>query len=542
MLKKFLMFMSGVLLLCAEASSVKDEVAMVKINGNNCGSALINKQEKKWEFDYKRSFATRPGSWLSKELGYAKGWKQHKKHKSICGYNGILNISIELPYCATKLEAGGEIVNYIDSQKRTACVEYSLNGLDYKVLGKKIEFKSGSVKISGTIDLPKNTARIWVRYGIKLKKGDSNGRSGYVLLKNFHFKLSGSPVKAKASIVPKITAPIQVPVALGVYLSWEIPERLAKANNVSLEKCLQNLLKLCKKRHVNTLWVTNINYKYLPFMQKLCKDVDIKLMVCSVDGKYPGYFNNNAAPIKRHIDQMVKSANGDDTLVGWVLSDEPKRKTFKNLKIYHELLKKKDPYRFTATVGMWPDAHFVPGETPIQAVAVDLYPFFGPNDPNGPHTDRTSKKFFTRNIMKLVAACEGTSTIPWVMGQCFVEIWGPYEYNEQGQLIALPGSYLHWRSPTVAEMRWQIFESFRLGARGTFIFQLCPVMKYSYSPKIGKNFKWKSALLKERTNAGYAALSTPKGKTTPQFDELGRVYKSLSPLLPIIKRWKKLSA
>jgi hypothetical protein len=544
MFKKSILLWGSTLMLCAGSLDAKGQNATVKINGNNCTSNSVVKQGEKWGFDYRRSFASRPGNWLSKELGYTKGWKQHNKHKSICGYAGTLNISIKLPYCATKLEAGGEIVNYSDSRKRIACVEYSLNGLDYKILGEKMEFKSGSVKVLGTIDLPKNTDRIWVRYGMKLNKGDSNGRHGYVLLKNFQFKLSGPlvKVKAKAPIVSKITAPIQVPVPLGVYLSWEIPGRLAKAENISWEKYLENILKMCKERHVNTLWVTNINYKYLPVMQKLCKDIGIKLMACSIDGKYPGYFNNNAAPIKKHIEQMVKSAKGDDTLIGWVLSDEPKRKIFKNIKIYQELLKKKDPNRFTAVVAMWSDAPFVPDETRVQAAGVDLYPFFGPNDPNGPHSDRTSKEFFTRNAMKFIAACEGTSTIPWIMTQCFAEIWGPCEYNKQEQLIALPGSYLHWRGPTVPETRWQIFESFRLGARGTFVFQLCPIVKADNNKKLKKDFKWKSVILKQRKNAGYAGLTTPKGKTTPQFDELGRVYKSLFPLLPIIKRWKKLSA
>lgn len=30
------------------------------------------------------------------------------------------------------------------------------------------------------------------------------------------------------------------------------------------------------------------------------------------------------------------------------------------------------------------------------------------------------------------------------------------EYDDQGRLIGLPGSYLHWRCPTLAEVRWQV--------------------------------------------------------------------------------------
>ncbi|MBL4700631.1 MAG: hypothetical protein JKX85_05160 [Phycisphaeraceae bacterium] len=124
---------------------------------------------------------------------------------------------------------------------------------------------------------------------------------------------------------------------------------------------------------------------------------------------------------------------------------------------------------------MWPQTPLVPKRTNLPVVCVDLYPFFGPNDPNGPHTDATSRNFLRSNARRMIDAIGDKSAVGWVMSQCFVEIWGPYVYNELSEVISLPGSYLHWRSPTVAEMRWQIWETFRSSCKGAFVFQLASI-------------------------------------------------------------------
>ena len=108
----------------------------------------------------------------------------------------------------------------------------------------------------------------------------------------------------------------------------------------------------------------------------------------------------------------------------------------------------------------------MPEQTKIPVVCVDLYPFFGPNDPNGPHTDAASKGFFRRNAMKMLDAIGDRPAVGWVMGMCFSDIWDPRRYDDNGHLIGLSDSYLHWRCPTLPEMRWQVWESFRWARRG----------------------------------------------------------------------------
>jgi len=69
----------------------------------------------------------------------------------------------------------------------------------------------------------------------------------------------------------------------------------------------------------------------------------------------------------------------------------------------------------------------------------DLYPFFGPNDPNGPHTDEASQWFFRSNAAAMIQAIANKPVVGWIMGQSFTEIWGPREFDDRGHLIGLPG-------------------------------------------------------------------------------------------------------
>jgi hypothetical protein len=172
---------------------------------------------------------------------------------------------------------------------------------------------------------------------------------------------------------------------------------------------------------------------------------------------------------------------------------------------------------------------------------MDLYPYFGPNDPNGPHTDAASMGFFRNNMVAMMKAIGDGPANAWVMGMCFSDIWGPREYNAEGHLIGLPGSYLHWRCPTLAEMRWQVWESLRGGAKGFVCYTVAPEAPDPATSTLPpEDVAWKDVLATQPTDLGPNALTNPDGSTTPQLEELGRIYNQIAPYANLLLRLKRI--
>ncbi len=341
-------------------------------------------------------------------------------------------------------------------------------------------------------------------------------------------------------IVPADRPPAFVP--LGAYLSWERPGACAAHYGVERwdDVCLR--LDALQANHVNLLWVTNMSQADLPRLITECEKRGMFLLPSMgvVEARVDWRWVEDGAYYDKTLPGLVKLAGDSKTLIGWVLSDEPQEQHFARLEDLRLRMRKLDPNRFCTTVLMWPHAPLLPEHAALPVVCVDLYPFFGPKDPNGPHTDAASKSFFRRNALKMLEAIDEDTADGWIMGMCFSDIWGPKKYNEKGHLIGLPGSYLHWRCPTLAEMRWQVWETFRSGARGYVCYTLAPEAPNPESAAAPPcDVKWKEVLAKEPTDLGPNALTNPDASVTPQLEELGRTYALLTPHTGLIQRWAK---
>jgi len=338
---------------------------------------------------------------------------------------------------------------------------------------------------------------------------------------------------AKAPDVPNF-------VPLGVYLSWELTEFWAKEANIDRWEDVQKRLDILANNNVNTLWVTNMVEEDLPRLIIECKKRNMKLLpsVTGVDAKLewrsadPNYYPTV-------VPRLAAIDDPSYTLAGWILSDEPLEKDLSNVEKLRQIFEKYDPNRFTLAVTMYQQTPLVPKLTNLNTVCVDVYPFYGPNDLNGPHTDDSSKSFYRACLSKMIDAIVNKNIKPWVMPQCFVEIMGPFTCDANDNVIALPGSYYHWRMPTLAEMRWQVWEAIRSQMKGIVFFQAAPII--SCSEEIAKkpplDCSWKEILIKEPINTGPGALLTRDGETTIQMDELGELYGKLAPLTELVYRW-----
>jgi hypothetical protein len=334
-------------------------------------------------------------------------------------------------------------------------------------------------------------------------------------------------------------------VPLGVYLSWERIGANARAGGVDFWADACRRLDALKACHVNLLWVTNMSEKDLPRLISECGKRGLRLLpsMGAIEAKVDWRWANGGKYYDTVIPRIVKAAGTSGILAGWVLSDEPRTKHFPRVKKLQQRFRAADPERFCTVVTMWPQTPAAARELALPVVCVDLYPFFGPHDPNGPHTDAASKSFLRRNAAAMIEAIGTRRAAGWVMGMCFSDIWGPRQYDSRQHLIGLPGSYLHWRAPTLAEMRWQVWETFRSGARGFVCYTLAPEAPDPKTAALAPpKVAWTEVLAKKETDLGPNALTNPDGSTTPQLTELGRVYARLTPHLALLRRWRRQGA
>ncbi|MFH1919582.1 MAG: hypothetical protein ABIP48_06860 [Planctomycetota bacterium] len=330
-------------------------------------------------------------------------------------------------------------------------------------------------------------------------------------------------------------------VPLGVYLSWERPGACARWAGIDRWEDVSRRLDAIAANHVDTLWVTNMAEADLPRLIAECERRNIKLLpsMSTIEGKIEWRWADGAKYYDAAVPRVVKLAGDSKTLIGWVLSDEPSLEALPRMEELRLRFQEADPDRFCLVVSMWPQTPQVPVKTNLPVVCVDLYPFFGPNDPNGPHTDGSSRAFLRNNARRMVEAIGEKETAPWLMGMCFSDIWGPRKYNAEWHLVGLPGSYLHWRCPSLAEIRWQVWEAIRSRCKGVLIYTLAPEAPDPKTETLPPpDVAWKNVLAKTATDLGPNALTNPDGTPTPQLEELGRAYERIAPHKDLIRRWK----
>ena len=89
----------------------------------------------------------------------------------------------------------------------------------------------------------------------------------------------------------------------------------------------------------------------------------------------------------RRIPEIVWDIGEDRAgVLAWALCDEPTGVILDLMDPMRVIFAKADPDRPTLAVSAWPQTPDLIAKTRLTTFCVDLYPFFGPNDPNGPHT------------------------------------------------------------------------------------------------------------------------------------------------------------
>jgi hypothetical protein len=360
------------------------------------------------------------------------------------------------------------------------------------------------------------------------------------------------------TICPGIADGIAIPAAerpvqdfpLGVYWPWERTKSIAKNAGMERWAFTRKTCELLKSRGVDSIWLVNIMADDLKSLLKITRPLGLTLAPCLSEiepkncrgmmGLDPSASDFQAKAMEyyaRRIPEIVRNI-GDDRqgVLAWVLCDEPTGVFIDLMDPMRRTFAKADPDRSVLAISMWPQTPDLIAKTRLTTFCVDLYPFFGPNDPNGPHTPDASRGFYSSHLQQIVKDAGRDGRTGWVMPMCFNEIWGPKAMDPEGLVRALPGAYIHWRTPTRAEMRWQIWEGLRLGAKGIFFYTLLGEADGEPDAKPPEDPALQSVLVKEATPVGHSGLLGRRGEPNPLCDEMSMLFGKLALHKALLRR------
>ncbi len=351
---------------------------------------------------------------------------------------------------------------------------------------------------------------------------------------------------AIALVLPALPASLQAAESpglagsfpLGVYWPWERTAGLAKRNGlekwVFVERCLDNL----KRQGFDAVWAVNLGIPDLPGLAQRMAAREMKLVPALGELHYNvAWRRNNWTYLEKESKRALAAAGGSPTVLAWALCDEPRQPLIGEMETFRRKFVEWGATRPAVVVTMWPDSPAYAEQTGFGAVCTDVYPFFSAGNPNGPNTPTSSRSWYRRHAQITAQAARKAGRPPWIMPQCFVDVWGPWKYDEQLNAVMLPGAILHWRQPSVGEVRWQMWSAVGVGIQGFFwyVYLPPPADRAEAKPYVGSTFPPALAVKEAKSTGGPGGLLRPDGAATPECLAVAEEFVALRPLLPLLK-------
>ncbi len=519
------------------------------INGYPVKDFPVITKKQSWTFDYSQKFNEKSAI-VQKQLGLkASGWKKHPKHPHICGYNGNIIIKVNAPGPVTELSVQAKLTNYADRKIRKGVIEYSVDGVNFKPIAEK---KFGSVTLTGTTKLPANQGVFWLRFSKIIEKNDKNGKSAYVVFNSISFKATGTIAKnqnqTQAISKSESVYELKNHFPTGVFWPWERTKPNADFANKELWGFVEETMQTLRNNNCNTLWFVNLGRG--ENARKICtlaKKYNLKVLL---NTDLLTYFYSGFDSLEKMEDRARETVNNIGNypaLLGYVLKDEPMLCNLAHCSYFYTLMKRVDPNKrdsITVVINRQTQAFLQESNLPV--ICSDIYYFGHDKSTNIPNPASASQKQFRLNVAGMNKIAAQSNKHSWLMPQMFGEVWGRH-YRKGDKIVVEPGSYLHWRMPTNAETRWQIWEAMRCGSKGVLFYVLyppIPVPSTSEQVKAGspqakrlakmdklakKAATWKhQELTKKRMeiDSGEAMLQ-PGGEPTPQMLTAGKAFEIL---------------
>lgn len=330
--------------------------------------------------------------------------------------------------------------------------------------------------------------------------------------------------------------------ARGVYWPFERTWWVAKNLGMDFWVFVENKVKELKEDfNCNVIWVVNIS---VDEAAKLCDIAErYGILVLPTTMPLVSLYNQGISDekdIEKAAEESFKLLGSKKSLGGYVLVDEPTKIVNKQMEIFRKALKKFDKVRDSIVVTMNQDTQSYICQTGFPVVCADIYAFGAERSPNIPNNPDGSRWYYRSVFVSYCKDAKIYNKKVWAMPQAFAENWGPWWYDENMNVVVGKGTYMHWRMPSVSEIRWQIWEALRTGCKGIvfFVYLPCPnnwtgtgdmpsepPMKWMGEEARRNNWPITENIVK--TNMPEALLYK-NGSPTPHMKEIGRLYRFIA--------------
>ncbi len=328
------------------------------------------------------------------------------------------------------------------------------------------------------------------------------------------------------------------PFPLGVYWPWERLCGHAQRLNMDKWDLVDQRLEDMQAHSVDTVWVVNLNIKDLGPLAERCAARGMRLIPALAELHYNvEWRRNNWEYLEKQSKAALEAAGESPAVIAWALCDEPRKDIVAEMEQFRLRFAEWGAKQPGIVVTMWPDTPTYARETGFPFPCTDVYPFFSDKNPNGPNPARVSRNWYRTQVANTVKAAHENQKTPWIMPQMFADIWGPWKYDEKGDMAILPGGVLHWRSPTVGETRWQIWSALGLGAQAVIFYVHEPPVSDNADkpPYTGSTFPESMKATEETALHMSGGLIHPDGTATDQYEAMGKAFAEVRKLLPVLQ-------
>lgn len=332
---------------------------------------------------------------------------------------------------------------------------------------------------------------------------------------------------------------------VGVYWPWERLPKVAETAGIDKWDYTAKAFRMFKDEfNIDTFWPVNIGLEDLERNLRIAEEIGVNFLgqlspfvTTRIAGKVTAEEISDIAAASINI---IKDLPG---LSAYVLIDEPQKHEFPIMSLMQKEIAIVDPAHPSLIVTQPRNTEVVIRKTQFPISVVDVYPFFGPDSPNGPNTVRDSQRYYYNVTHQVANLATEYNKKAWIMPQVFSEIWGPWYYDSNMNVVIEPGSYYNWRMPTIAEVKWQIWQGVAAGMKGIIFYVTFPTPNNRVP---GESFKgttgdpsWPKVHKELNTGAGSGLLNID-GSPTPQLLAAGEEFGKLKVQKDLLGRLKLL--
>ena len=336
----------------------------------------------------------------------------------------------------------------------------------------------------------------------------------------------------------------------GVFWAWDRGKFNGQVLGTNVQGYAEKTLKLLREMNCDAAWFVHGPGSDASWFMPMMERYGIRGMVGTDLINF--YYSDD---VKKGQDFVLKRAKDSArlfaphaSLLGYVLKDEPLLCNVQHTDYFYEALHKADPNHDAAVIAMPTEYQTYIEDTRLGVVCTDFYHFGGEGSRWVPNTPSSSRWHFRNAVHNAVTAATRAGKNAWIMPMVFGNTWGPHYWDKDGRHWALPGAYFHWRMPTPAEARWEVWEAARGGSKGILFYLLnegrtrpTEADMSPDSPRYKKvNAELEEYHLVEKFGTGVLskekkeldpgiALTVPGGDPTPQFKAIGGAFGALAP-------------